>query len=156
MAWLDGIIRLLFETVHGRAQEKRQSEVVPSLRQPRDGGQVPGEGPLRKMEEAGASTFRDDRDIDGGDDIPERIRSEIKRSRELVVLLTPNSVHRPWVLLEVGAAWGCRKTMRIVPILCHVDVDTVPDMIKAKKAIHINDCEAFFGELKERVKKYHE
>jgi hypothetical protein len=109
-----------------------------------------------KMEEVGASTFRDDRDVDGGDDIPERIRSEIKRSRELVVLLTPNSVNRPWVLLEVGAAWGCRKTMRIVPILCHVDVDTVPDMIKAKKAIHMNDCEAFFAELKERVKKYHE
>lgn len=37
-----------------------------------------------KIEAAGASTFRDDRDIDGGDDIPERIRTEIKRSREFV------------------------------------------------------------------------
>src|SRR5581483_1618431 len=35
-----------------------------------------------KIEEAGAVTFRDDRDIDGGDDIPDRIRSEIKQSRE--------------------------------------------------------------------------
>ncbi len=47
-----------------------------------------------KIEAAGAATFRDDRDIDGGDDIPERIRSEIKRSRELVVLLTMKK-HRP-------------------------------------------------------------
>jgi TIR domain len=69
-----------------------------------------------KLEEAGATTFRDDRDIDGGnDDIPERIRVDIKRSRELVVLLTPNSVNRPWILLEVGAAWGWSKAIRITP-----------------------------------------
>src|SRR5438105_15148935 len=66
-----------------------------------------------KIEAAGASTFRDDRDINGGDDIPEEIRNHIKQSRELVVLLTPESADRPWVLLEVGAAWGWRR--RIVP-----------------------------------------
>ncbi len=47
-----------------------------------------------KIEETGASTFRDDRDIHGGDDIPEEIRAQIKQSRELVVLLTPKSVDR--------------------------------------------------------------
>ena len=57
---------------------------------------------LRKIEATGASTFRDDCDIDGGDDIPETIRAEIKRSRESIVLLTPESVNRPWVLLEVA------------------------------------------------------
>src|SRR3954468_15396820 len=85
-----------------------------------------------KIEAAGASTFRDDRDIDGGDDIPDRLRTEIKRSRELVVLLTPHSVNRPWVLLEVGAAWGCSKEIRITPILCHVEIDAIPDMLKSK------------------------
>lgn len=107
-----------------------------------------------KIEAAGASTFRDDRDIDGGDDIPERIRSEIKRSRELVVLLTPDSVNRPWVLLEVGAAWGWSKSIRITPILCHVDVDPIPGMIKSKKAIRINDCADLFAELRRRVKQH--
>src|SRR5947209_12007225 len=71
-----------------------------------------------KIQAAGASTFRDDRDINGGDDIPEAIRTQIKQSRELVVLLTPESVDRPWVLLEVGAAWCWRRNYRIVPILC--------------------------------------
>lgn len=107
-----------------------------------------------KIEATGASTFRDDRDIDGGDDIPERIRSEIKRSRELVVLLTPHSANRSWVLLEVGAAWGWSKSTRITPIMCHVDVDPVPGMIKSKKAININDCADFFAEIKSRVKKH--
>src|SRR5882724_7994637 len=94
-----------------------------------------------KIEATGASTFRDDRDIDGGDDIPERIRTEIKRSRELVVLLTPASVNRPWILLEVGAAWGWSKSIRITPILCHVEADSIPGMIRSKKAIPMNDCD---------------
>src|SRR5438128_7301388 len=87
-----------------------------------------------KIEAAGASTFRDDRDINGGDDIPEAIRDHIKRSRELVVLLTPDSVDRPWVLLEVGAAWGLRRDYRIVPVLYQVTVDAIPAIIKGKKA----------------------
>lgn len=109
-----------------------------------------------KIELTGAKTFRDDRDIDGGDDIPETIRAEIKRSRELVVVLTPHSAGRPSVILEVGAAWGWSKSTRIIPIMCHVDVDPIPGMIKSKKAININDCPAYLSELKTRVKKYYE
>jgi len=109
-----------------------------------------------KIEAAGATSFRDDRDIDGGDDIPETIRSEIKRSREIVVLLTPNSVDRPWVLLEVGAAWGWSKSIRITAVMCHVDVDPIPGLIKAKKAIDINDCNELFTQIKARVRRYNE
>lgn len=107
-----------------------------------------------KIESTGAKTFRDDRDIDGGADISETIRAEIKRSRELVVLLTPNSADRPWVLLEVGAAWGWSKNMRITAIMCHVDVDPIPGMIKSKKAIPINEIPGFLSELKARIKKH--
>jgi hypothetical protein len=106
-----------------------------------------------KIEATGASTFRDDRDINGGNDIPEAIRLQIKLSRELVVLLTPESVDRPWVLLEVGAAWGRRKDYRIVPVLCHVSVDAIPDIIKGKKAFRINEFEQYLKELKKRVGK---
>ena len=106
-----------------------------------------------KIEAAGASTFRDDRDINGGDDIPEEIRTQIKQSRELVVLLTPESVDRPWVLLEVGAAWGRRKSYRIVPVLCHVSVDAIPGIIKGKKAFHLNEFDKYLKELEERVRQ---
>src|ERR1700687_3260436 len=99
-----------------------------------------------KIEAAGASTFRDDRDINGGDDIPEEIRTHIKQSRALVVLLTPESADRPWVLLEVGAAWGWRR--RIVPVLCHVTVDAIPGIIKGKKAFHMNEFDQYLKELK--------
>ena len=106
-----------------------------------------------KIDAIGASSFRDDRDINGGDSIPESIRTEIQVSRELVVLLTPDSIERPWVLLEVGAGWGRRKNYRIVPVLCHVSFDAIPDIIEGKKAFHINDFDRYLAELKRRVNK---
>ena len=39
-----------------------------------------------KIELTNAVCFRDDRDIEGGDDIPENLRKQIKKSQELVVL----------------------------------------------------------------------
>jgi len=106
------------------------------------------------IEQAGAVTFRDDRDIAGGDDIPEEIRREINKSREIVVLLTPQSVNRQWVILEVGAAWGRSKRVRIILIMCHVSVDPIPDMIKNKKAIPLNDFDQYVVELAKRVREF--
>ena len=107
-----------------------------------------------KIETTGATTFRDDRDINGGDDIPEEIRRQIKNSKEMVVILTPDSVDRHWVLLEVGAAWGWSLKTRIIPVLCHVSIDPVPDMIKAKKMITLNEFDDYLNELSKRVKKH--
>ena len=104
-----------------------------------------------KIEQTGATTFRDDRDIAGGDNIPDSIRTQIQLSREMVVLLTPDSIDRGWVKFEVGAAWGRRKTYLIVPVLCHVTVDAIPEVIKPKRAFHINDFDRFLDELTQRV-----
>lgn len=108
-----------------------------------------------KLESTGAITFRDDRDIRGGDDIPEEIRLQIKRSKELVVLLTPESINRQWVTLEVGAAWGWSKRVRIVLIRYHAAIDPIPDMIKNKKTIALNEFDDYVSELARRVREYH-
>ncbi|MEX2140075.1 MAG: toll/interleukin-1 receptor domain-containing protein [Pirellulales bacterium] len=104
-----------------------------------------------RLEQAGVATFRDDRDIDGGDDIPETIKRGITKCRELVVLLSPRSVHRPWVLLEVGAAWGRGK--KVIAIRHHVEVDLIPEMIKSKKAIDLNDIEDYITEVSKRASR---
>ena len=107
-----------------------------------------------KIESVGATIFRDDRDINGGGDIPEEIRRQIKQSQEILVLLTPESVNSQWVTLEVGAAWGRSKHVRIIMIMCHVAVDPIPDMIKNKKALKLNNHRleggGFDGRLKAR------
>lgn len=105
-----------------------------------------------KIESTGATTFRDDRDIAGGDAIPDAIRLELKRSREVVVLLTPESVNRPWVILELGGAWVWSRRTRIVVVRCHVPVDPIPDMIKEKKSISLNEFDGYLAELAARVR----
>src|SRR5262245_38159413 len=86
----------------------------------------------QKIEEIGAEFFRDDRDIQGGDDIPERIREHIEECDEFLIILSPQSIGRQWVLVELGAAWFSGK--RIVPICYHIDMQALPDLIKLKKA----------------------
>lgn len=108
-----------------------------------------------KIEARGVTTFRDDRDIDGGDDIPDEILRQIKRSKEIVVFLTPQSENRPWINLEVGAAWALQQRIRIIPVLCHLAVDVIPDMLKRKKAIPLNDFDNYLNELTTRVRSYH-
>ncbi len=106
-----------------------------------------------RLEAAGAKAFRDDRDIDGGDRIPEEIIRQITRCREFVVLLTPRSVDRPWVLLEVGMALRNGRRTRIVPVLYHVGVDPIPEMIKDRKAIDLNQFDDYVAEVARTIKR---
>ena len=62
---------------------------LPSIRQPCDCGQMGRARICEKIEAIpGVEAFRDDRDISGGDYIPEIIEDEIERSDEFLLLLT--------------------------------------------------------------------
>lgn len=104
-----------------------------------------------KLEAIGVATFRDDRDLNGGDDIPDAIRQAILDADELLVLLTPESVNRRWVLMEIGAAWV--RNMRILGVRCHVEFDVIPDMLKSKKVYSINDFDRLLDEVHRRAAK---
>jgi hypothetical protein len=105
----------------------------------------------KEVESIGVTTFRDDRDIDGGDSIPETILQQIKISKELLVLLTPQSVDRPWVLLELGAAWAWSRRIRIVPVTYYLSVDRIPEIIRERKAIDLNNLDDYLVGLASRI-----
>ena len=104
-----------------------------------------------KIESVGAQTFRDDRDIDGGEDIPDGIRLAIDGADEMLVLLTPESVGRPWVLMEIGAAWH-RDTMRITAVRQHVGIEPIPAMLKSKRVLDLNEFPRYLDDLGRRLK----
>ncbi|HEY8503178.1 MAG TPA: hypothetical protein VIL46_01250, partial [Gemmataceae bacterium] len=62
---------------------------------------------------------------------------------------------RQWVTLEVGAAWGRSKHVRILLVRCHVPVDPIPDMIKNKKSIDLNEFDNYLSELTARLRDHH-
>jgi TIR domain len=104
---------------------------------------------LEKIEAVGATAFIDDRDIEGGADIPEAIVQEMKAAQELVVLLTPKSVSREWVLIELGMAR--MQGIRIVPPLYQSDPAQMPEMLRLRKGYDLNDFDKYLEELKGRV-----
>lgn len=52
--------------------------------------------------------------IPAGADWLTQIKSELERADGYVVLLTPASVHRPWIVFETGAAWMSKRPLATV------------------------------------------
>jgi len=106
----------------------------------------------------GAETFLDQADIKHGDDFEEKILQAADDSTELIVLLTPWSINRPYVWLEIGAFWARRK--RMVGVLHGVtakDLSTderIPVALKRLNMINLNDIESYLTQLDERMKDW--
>jgi hypothetical protein len=56
-----------------------------------------------KVESSGATVFLDAGRIEYGEDFRATIFAELSGCDELLVLLTPSSLRRPWVIAEIGA-----------------------------------------------------
>jgi len=110
------------------------------------------------IRKCGAETFLDRVDIKHGDDFEEKILQAAEDSTELLVLLTPWSINRPYIWLEIGAFWGYRK--RMVGILHGVtakDLSTderIPIALKRLDMINLNDIASYFTQLDERIKDW--
>jgi TIR domain len=107
---------------------------------------------LKKLD---VTIFLDDGFLDVGDDFEKIILKELKSSDELVVLITPESIKRPYVWLEIGAAWI--REIRIVGILHGITIEELssdpknPVLIKKSNLIHLNDFDKYANQLKKRL-----
>jgi len=109
----------------------------------------------REISSCGATPFLDEAEIEVGEDFEENILSFLEKAHELLVLLTPWALDRPYVWAELGAAWGRR--IPIVGIL-HGMTPTelqskpgIPVFLKKRDLVDINEIELYFQQLKLRV-----
>jgi len=72
----------------------------------------------------GKRAFLSAKSLNPGENFAEEIRSHLIRSRELWLLVSPNSLKSEWVLTEWGAAWVLQK--KIVPILHRCGPEDLP------------------------------
>jgi hypothetical protein len=101
----------------------------------------------------GLASFIAEHDIEVGSKWQDRIRDGLLASRELLIILTPNSVNSLWVTAEVGAAWGLGKTTNICSFF--VDPSQAMYLITATQVRHIAtqaDKEALASDLANRLK----
>ncbi len=107
----------------------------------------------RLIEEAAkphVEVFFDEKDIEGGQSIPDSVRTGIEKCDEFVVLLSRYSKDRPWVLIEMGAAWGLRKP--IIAIIDKIGPKEMPDIVSPYKAIDLNDFDQYIHQFLKRTK----
>jgi hypothetical protein len=104
----------------------------------------------RKAKRYGVRTFLDEVDLEGGDRIPAIIKANLHACQEFVILLSPHSIARQWVLVELGGAWTLDK--RIMAITYNLSADKIPDIIDHNKSYELNDFDRYVDELIRRRK----
>lgn len=109
----------------------------------------------REIASRGAQPFLDEADIDVGAEFEEDIRAFLDQADELLVLITPWSLERPYVWAEIGAAWIRR--IPIVVVLHGISVSdfqakpNAPVFLKKRDMIRLNDIDQYFNQLGTRV-----
>lgn len=84
------------------------------------------------LEKKGLKCFMAEKDIQVATEWQDSIRAALIGSKRVLVLLTPRSVNRPWVLMETGAAWALGK--KLIPALSHVSTNDLLDPIRRHQA----------------------
>ena len=77
---------------------------------------------------SGKRVFLAEKSIQPGHDFENAIRKALKGSREVWLLVSPQSMKSEWVTTEWGAAWALEK--KIIPILFRCDVNGLPERLK--------------------------
>jgi TIR domain len=109
----------------------------------------------REVVSCGAVPFLDEAQIEIGADFEEDILNSLEKAHELVVLLTPWALDRPYVWAEIGAAWGRR--IPIVAVLHGLTVEDIQSrpgilvLLKKRALIVLNEIDTYFGQLRQRV-----
>jgi hypothetical protein len=105
----------------------------------------------------GATAFLDQVEIEIGENFETKIRAALKQADELLVLLTPWALERPYVWAELGAVWI--KGLPIVGVVYGLPLaelqtrPEVPVFLKAENLVEINEIDKYFAQLKSRVKR---
>jgi hypothetical protein len=111
----------------------------------------------REIAARGATPFLDEAQVDVGSDFEEDILLFLERAHELVVLLTPWALNRPYVWAEIGAAWGRR--IPIVALLLGLTatelqaMSGVPILLKKRDLLQLNEVEVYLDQLAVRMRQ---
>ena len=102
------------------------------------------------LAKSGITNWFDAHDILPGERWRDQIETALRQSRVLIVILTPESVQRPWTFFELGAALADGK--RIVPVLTgDLDPADVPAVMRQFQFVREASPEAAATRVAEAV-----
>ena len=99
---------------------------------------------------AGITAWFDAHELLPGDRWQDKIEKALRQSRVLIMVITPESVRRPWTFFELGAALADGK--RIVPVLAEgVDPGDIPALVRQFQFVREKSPEAAAKRVAEAV-----
>lgn len=111
----------------------------------------------RQIKRRGATVFLDAAAIAAGGETDEIIREALNVMDEIVVLLTPWSITRPYVWSELGVAWNRRvPIMGLVYGLSKEELQQkpeIPHFLKATNLKDLNEVDDYLESLAHRTKR---
>ena len=102
------------------------------------------------VREAGVSVLSVEQTPAQGESIDLSLRRALKKSDEVVIILTDRSLDNPYLIYEMGAAFSMRKL--IVPILVNVEDTEIPPLIARFPYVRYSQLRRYLEELKQRAK----
>ena len=102
------------------------------------------------LREKGIECFFDDSDMDLGDTLTDRIKSEIKQSTHFLVLMTSAASNSKWMPYELALADF--QELVIIPIIHNVDKNQIFEMLISKPRYDLNS----FDRVVEKLLKHKE
>jgi hypothetical protein len=88
----------------------------------------------RQLEDEGLDVWLDGLEIGPGEEIADTVLKALRSSDIIVALLSPATVSRPNVLLELGAAFGSGK--RVVPLVRQQsDIEKLPALVSRRQYV---------------------
>jgi hypothetical protein len=97
----------------------------------------------------GVRAIIDKVEVAGGDVVAARLRELLLQSDELVMLCSKEALASPWVMLEVGAAYGLG--LRVVPILIDMGINDLPQTLSHQSVIRRDQLDAYLEQVARRV-----
>ncbi len=111
----------------------------------------------KAIEDCGAQPFLSEQ-LEAGVQFDEEIRNVLRKAREVLAYLTPWALDRPWVWMEMGAAWVLKR--RLVCVLHGLTPGQLrsdprfPVAIARLNFVDVNEIEAgYLSQLRQRIKQ---
>ena len=107
------------------------------------------------VKEVGADPFLDAESIQVGSRFDEDLQAGLSDADEILVLVTPWALTRPYVWMELGVAWF--RKIPVVALLHGVTPEqlrstpSIPIMLLERNLISLNDATRYFQELQGRA-----
>lgn len=108
----------------------------------------------RRLVDLGIEVFFDAWEVRSGDSIREKLDQGLGRCTHFLVLLTPESIKKPWVRAEMDAGFvnKIKGQSVFIPLRHNMDVDHLPPLIRGLHSPALDDLDKDVTRLAEEIR----